>query len=77
MADDYDMEDLGELSIRAVEADSVVVGISSDNRCEVTLALGFDGNYYMLECSPARARQIAASLLNKADSADQASAAGL
>lgn len=71
MADEYDMDDLGELSISAVDADSVVVGISSENRSEVTLALGCDGSYYMLECSPAKARQIAASLLNKADSAEE------
>lgn len=68
--DDYEMDDLGELSISAIDADSVVVGICAENRSEVTLALGCGGSYYMLECSPARARQIAASLLNKADSAE-------
>lgn len=65
---DNGFEEMGAVTLKVVEADRVVVGILEDSPDKVALAIGCDeSNYYLLDCPPARARQIAASLLNKAD----------
>ena len=68
---------MGECSISdAVDANKIIVGVSRDNTGGVILALGRDGLaegtelWLVLECPPGQARQIAASLLNKADSVE-------
>lgn len=61
-------QDMGSLTLKIVEADRVIVGILEHSPDHIALAIGRDGqDYYLLECPPWRARQIAASLLNKAD----------
>ena len=62
--------EMGALSLSIVEADRVIVGILEESQDRVALALGNDanGNYYLLQLPPAKARQLAASLLNKSDS---------
>jgi hypothetical protein len=59
----------GALSLRILQADKVIVGVLEDSPGMVALALGVENaeNYYLLDCSPAKARKIAASLMNKAD----------
>jgi hypothetical protein len=59
----------GALSLRILQADKVIVGVLEDYPGMVALALGVDSmeNYYLLECSPTKARKVAASLMNKAD----------
>ena len=63
---------MGSLELRVVEADQIIVGVLEDAPDKVAIALGWDGveKYMLLECPPQRARQIAASLLNKADHID-------
>lgn len=64
---------LGALTLNVVDARHIVIGILEQTPGVIALALG-DGedHYLLLECDPARARQIAASLLNKADSVEAA-----
>lgn len=67
---------MGQMTLSVVEARRVVIGVVEQGHRSgaraVALALGDPhGNYFMLECPPARARQIAASLLNKADSVEE------
>ena len=62
-----DWEDLGAVSLSASPADRIVVGILEDSPDNVAIALG----YGVGECSPSKARQIAASLLNKSDAVDE------
>lgn len=63
-----EFESLGAISLKVTNADRVVVGILADTPDNVALALGCNEDYLLLECPPSKARQIAASLLNKADS---------
>lgn len=63
-----DFEVLGNLRLQVVSADRIVVGVLADSPGNIALALGFEESYLLLECPPSKARQIAASLLNKADS---------
>lgn len=63
-----DFENLGAISLQTATADRVVVGVLEDSPDMVALALGCQEDYLLLECPPSKARQIAASLLNKADS---------
>jgi hypothetical protein len=63
-------EEVGALELKVTNADRVIVGILEDSPDSIALALGYGGDFVMLECEPSRARQIAASLLNKADSID-------
>ena len=67
-----DWENLGAVSLSASPADRVVVGILEDSPDNVAIALGYGvGEFILLECSPSKARQIAASLLNKSDVVDE------
>ena len=67
-----DWEDLGAVSLSTTPADRIVVGVLEDSPDNVAIALGFgEGDFILLECSPSKARQIAASLLNKSDSIDE------
>jgi hypothetical protein len=71
-----DWEDLGAISLSVQPADRIVVGILEDSPDNVAVALGFgQGEFILLECAPSKARQIAASLLNKSDSIDERKAA--
>ena len=71
-----DFEDLGAVSLNVVNAERLIIGILEDSPDTIALAVGLPpGNgkrpeYFLIECDPSRARQIAASLLNKADSVD-------
>ena len=65
-----DFEQLGAISLTVTAADRIIVGVLEDSPDTVALALGSKDNYLLLECPPAKARQIAASLLNKADSVE-------
>ena len=66
MNDEFDS--VGEVELRVISADRIIVGLLEDERASVALTLGYgEDSYVMLECAPWRARQIAASLLNKAD----------
>lgn len=73
---DEGFEDLGAVSIKVVNADKIIVGILEDSPEMIALAVGISvdseerPDFYLVECDPPRARQIAASLLNKADSID-------
>ena len=62
--------EMGAMSLNIVEADRVIIGVLEDSPDRVALALGNDAaaRYYLLQLPPARARQLAASLLNKSDS---------
>ena len=64
--------EMGAISLNVTDADRIIVGVSEQSRDKVALALGNgeENKYYMMECPPSRARQIAASLLNKADSVE-------
>ena len=62
-----DFLDVGAMSVRAAYADRIIVGVLQDFPNTIALTLGFGEDFAMMECTPARARQIAASLLNKAD----------
>lgn len=65
---DDGFREMGAVTLNVVEADRVIVGVLEESPDTVALAVGCDeSSYYLLECPPARARQIAASLLNKAD----------
>lgn len=73
MRETSDFIDMGSITLKIADADRVIVGILQDSPDRVALAVGrSDDDYYLLSCPPARARQIAASLLNKADSAESA-----
>lgn len=61
-------ERLGAIRLQVTSADRIIVGVLEESPTHVALALGRDDEYYLLECPPPKARQIAASLLNKADS---------
>lgn len=65
-------ESLGAVNLNIIEANRIVVGVLEDTPDHVALALGHEGAdlYLLMECSPVRARQIAASLMNKADSVE-------
>lgn len=65
-------EDLGAVTLRVLSADKIIVGILEESPDKVALAMGMQSSseYYLIECEPSKARQIAASLLNKADSID-------
>lgn len=67
---DHDFLSVGSLSLSVTTADQVVVGLLGDTPGVVGLALGCSGEFVMVECDPARARKIAASLLNKADAVE-------
>lgn len=62
--------EMGAISLSFTDADRVIVGILEERQDRVALALGNDADatYYLLQLSPHRARQLAASLLNRADS---------
>lgn len=62
--------EMGAISLNIIDADRLIVGILDESRDRVALALGAGANdkYYVLQLPPARARQLAASLLNKSDS---------
>jgi hypothetical protein len=64
--------EMGAISLNIVDSDRVIVGVLADTPDRVALALGNDanGNYYLLQLTPERARQLAASLLNKSDSVE-------
>lgn len=51
-----------------IAGDKVMVGRSADGK--VTVSIKFGEESVTVWCDPARARQIAASLLNKADTAE-------
>jgi hypothetical protein len=65
--------EMGSLSLSIIDADRLIVGILEERRDRVALALGngSDDTYYVLKLPPARARQLAASLLNKSDSIER------
>jgi hypothetical protein len=62
--------EMGAISLNIIDADRVIVGITEVAPDRVALALGNDteNQYYLLQLAPERARQLAASLLNKSDS---------
>ena len=65
--------EMGAISLNIIDADRLIVGILEENRNRVALALGTGtgDTYYVLQLPPARARQLAASLLNKSDSIER------
>ena len=64
--------EMGAIALNIVEADRVIVGILGESPERIALALGSDaaGSHYLIQLPPSRARQLAASLLNKSDSVE-------
>jgi hypothetical protein len=64
--------EMGAISLNIIDSDRVIVGVLADTPDRVALALGNDAadSYYLLQLTPERARQLAASLLNKSDSVE-------
>jgi hypothetical protein len=64
--------EMGAISLNIIDSDRVIVGVLADSPDRVALALGNDAtdSYYLLQLTPERARQLAASLLNKSDSVE-------
>ena len=61
---------LGALTLSVTDANRIIIGVLQHSPNIVALALGRDDGeeFFLMECEPWRARQIAASLMNKADS---------